>query len=80
MAAGSWTVDGADASVLECDATRQAAVVFTDTRGYLIRLVTPSDDPGLARTYDFDWSKPLLETVDLHPETALDPPSPTASP
>ena len=79
MAAGSWTVDGADAFVLECDSTRQAAFAFTATRGYLIRLVVPRDDPALARTYDFDWFKPMLESVDLRPEAVLGVPVTSAS-
>ncbi|MDH4112974.1 MAG: hypothetical protein OEV60_09905 [Actinomycetota bacterium] len=79
MAAGSWTVDGADAFVLECDSTRQAALAFTDTRGYLIRLVVPSEDPGLARKYDFDWFKPVLDSIDLRPEEASGAPSSSAS-
>ena len=79
MAAGSWTVDNADAFVLECGSTRQAALAFTDTRGYLIRLVVSGDDPKLARTYDFDWFKPVLESVDLRPDEALGAPSPSAS-
>jgi hypothetical protein len=79
MAWGSWTVDGADSFVLTCGSTASAALIFTETRGYLIRLVVSSDDPGLADTYDWDWHKLMLETVDLRPEEALDAPSPTAA-
>ena len=80
MAAGSWTVDGADTWVMTCGSTASAALVFTETRGYVIRLVAPSDEPGLAATYDWDWHKEVLETVDLRSEEALDAPSPSVSP
>ena len=33
-----------------------------------------SDEPELVETYDWDWLKPVLETVDLRPEQALDAP------
>jgi hypothetical protein len=64
---------------LTCGSTASAALIFTETRGYLIRLVVSSEDPGLADTYDWDWHKLMLETVDLRPEEALDAPSPTAA-
>jgi hypothetical protein len=80
MAFGSHRVDGADAFVITCGSTASAALIFTDTRGYLIRLVVSSDEPGLAETYDWDWHKAMLETVDLRPEDALDALSPSESP
>ena len=54
--------------------TASVALVFTETRGYLNRLVASSDEPGLAATYDWDWHKEVLETVDLRPQEALDAP------
>jgi hypothetical protein len=80
-AAGSWTVDDADSFVITCGSTASAALIFTDTRGYLIRLVvsSASDEPNLAGAYDWDWHKKVLETVDLRPREALDAPSPSAS-
>jgi hypothetical protein len=80
-AAGSWTVDDADSFVITCGSTASAALVFTDTRGYVIRLVVSnaSDEPNLAGAYDWDWHKKVLETVDLRPQEALDAPSPPAS-
>jgi hypothetical protein len=38
------------------------------------------DEPGLAETYGWDWHKVVLETVDLHPEEALDALGPSESP
>jgi hypothetical protein len=80
-AAMGWpTVDGVDAFAITCGSTASAALIFTDTRGYLIRLVVSSDEPRLAETYDWDWHRAALETVDLRPEEALDAPSPSESP
>ena len=71
--AGSGTVDRAEAWFLTCgSSTASAAIIFTDTRGYMIRLVVPFDEPKLRDTYDWDWHKVVLETVDLRPEEALD--------
>ncbi len=66
---------------ISCGPTASAHLIFADTRGYLIRLVASRDEPGLADTYDWDWHKPVLRTVDLRPEEALPSvpsPSPTA--
>ena len=76
---GSWSVDGADAFARACSGDG-GYLVFTDTRGYLLWKVVSGDEPEL----DWDWL-PVLETVDLHPEDALDAspnpsPSPSASP
>ena len=68
---------------ISCGSTASAHLIFADTRGYLIRLVVSSGEPGLADTYDWDWHKPVLRTVDLRPEEALPSvpsPSPTAEP
>jgi hypothetical protein len=65
---GSWKVDGAHAE--HGGPCNSGVIAFTDTRGYLIRLVASSDVPGLADTYDWDWLKSVLETVDLRPEDA----------
>ena len=68
---GSVTVDGADAWAVACG-SQQGVFIFTDTRGYVIRLVVPSSQPALAEAYNWDWLKLLLETVDLRPEEAID--------
>lgn len=54
--------------------------IYTDTRGYLVRVSVSSDEGALVETYDWDWLKPLLETVDLRPEEAVDAPIPSESP
>lgn len=72
------TVDGAEAFAITCGSTASAVLIVMDTRGYLIRLV--SDEPGLAETYDWEWLVPVLETVDLRPEEAVDASSPSQSP
>jgi hypothetical protein len=71
---GNVTVDGADAFAFSCDAVHAAALITTDTRGYLIRLVVSADEPELAETYDWGWLAAELETVDLRPEDAVDAP------
>jgi hypothetical protein len=68
----SWRVDGA--SSWQQGPCNSGSIISTDTRGYVIRLVASSNDPGLADTYDWDWLKPVLETVDLRPGDAIDPP------
>ena len=67
----SWGVDGAHA--FQLGPCNSGSIIPTDTRGYLIRLVASSAKAGLAETYDWDWLKPVLETVDLRPEDAIDP-------
>jgi hypothetical protein len=67
---GSWTVDGARAE--HGGPCNSGVLVFEDTRGYLIRLVVSSEVPGLVGTYNWDWLRPRLQTVDLRPEDALD--------
>lgn len=79
IAFGSWTVDGFDAWVVGCDG-RDAVLVFTETRGYLIRLVVLSDDPTVQAAYGWDWLKVMLATADLKPEDLLDAPTPASSP
>jgi hypothetical protein len=66
---GSWTVDGAHAE--HGGPCNSGVLVFEDTRGYFIRLVVASDEPALAETYNWDWLRPMLGTVDLRPDSAL---------
>jgi hypothetical protein len=73
----SWKVDGFRSEQFGCNS---GSLIQTDSRGYLIRLVASSDEPGLAETYDWDWLVPVLATVDLRPEEAVDAPSPSESP
>jgi hypothetical protein len=48
-------------------------------RGYFIRLYTSGDEPWLERYYDQAWFRSVLDTVQLHPEDAVDTaPSPSA--
>jgi hypothetical protein len=66
-----WHVDGAYS--FQLGPCNSGSIVQADSRGYLIRVVTSSDQPALAATYNWDWLKPLLETVDLRPEDAINP-------
>ncbi|HZA26432.1 MAG TPA: hypothetical protein VE915_02135 [Actinomycetota bacterium] len=52
--------------------------VETATRGYVIYLHVEGE--RRVRTYDSDWFEAALETVDLHPEDALDALNPSESP
>ena len=71
----SWHVDGIHSS--QYGPCNTGSLVETDTRGYLIRLVAPrAEKLGLTDTWD--TLKPMLETVDLRPEDAIDPPSAAA--
>jgi hypothetical protein len=57
-------------------------LVVTDARGYLIWRVVSSDEPELVEAYQWSWMRPMVETVDLRPEDALDAsasPTPTPS-
>ena len=74
----SWRVDGA--SSWQQGPCNSGTIVDAGARGYLIRLVTSSDEPGLARTYDWDWLRLLLETVDLRPADAIDAPARSPQP
>jgi hypothetical protein len=65
----SWTVDGFRSDQFGCSS---GSLISTGTRGYLIRLVASSDEPGLAETYDWDWLMPMLGTVDLRPVEPVD--------
>jgi hypothetical protein len=67
----SFRVDGVYSS--QRGPCNSGSIVAADTRGYLIRLVASTDEPGLAETYDWDWLTGVLETVDLRPEDAVDP-------
>ena len=64
-----WHVDGAYS--FQRGPCNSGSIVQTDTRGYLIRLVASTE--ALAADYDWDWLKPMLETVDLRPEDAIAP-------
>jgi hypothetical protein len=75
---GSWRVDGARAFVHGCGTGEIQVLVFTDTRGYFIRLVAPPTD--LVEVYDWDWLKQVLQTADLRPELPVDAPSRSMSP
>jgi hypothetical protein len=67
------TVDGVNGQAYVCTGSSFAALIPKDGRGYVIRLVVPSQDAGLVATYDVDdWLLPLLQTVDLRPEEAVD--------
>lgn len=85
----SWRVDGFHA--WQQGPCNSGSLIFTDTRGYLIRLVASSGEPGLADTYNWNWLAGLdktgptgdpsvLESADLRPEEAVDAPSPSQSP
>jgi hypothetical protein len=41
-------------------------------RGYFIRLYTSGDEPWLESYYDQAWFRTVLDTVQLHPENAVD--------
>ena len=66
-----FDVGGASALVVHCGST-QAALVFTEARGYMIRLEVPSGESGLAERFDRAWFSQVLETVDLRPDDAVD--------
>jgi hypothetical protein len=68
----SWRVD--EAYSFQRGPCNSGSIVATDTRGYLIRSVASSTEPGLVETYAWDWLKRVLETVDLRPDEAIDPP------
>jgi hypothetical protein len=68
----SLKVDGAPALSVACGPNGMV-LVMTEGRGYVIRLVAASDEPGLADTYNWDWLRNLLTTVDLHPNEAAVP-------
>lgn len=66
-----WKVDGIYSE--QFGPCNSGSIIQTDTRGYLFRLVAPrAEKLGLTDTWDS--LKPLLETVDLRPEDATDPP------
>jgi hypothetical protein len=85
---GTYRFDGARASAKRCQAPslptgsgeNNMAFIYTDTRGYLARVLVSSDDPVLIDTYDWDWLKPLLDTIDLRPEEAVGSPRASGSP
>jgi hypothetical protein len=65
-----WRVDGIHSE--QFGPCNSGSLVQTDTRGYLFRLVSPrAEKLGLTDTWDS--LKPMLETVDLRPEDAVDP-------
>jgi hypothetical protein len=63
-----WRVDGEYS--WQQGPCNSGSIIDADDRGYLIRLVVSSGEPGLADTYDWDWLVPVLATVDLRPEEA----------
>jgi len=64
-----WKVDGVHSE--QFGPCNSGSIVQTDTRGYLFRLVSPrAEKLGLTDTWDS--LKPILETVDLRPEDAVD--------
>ncbi|HET9851708.1 MAG TPA: hypothetical protein VFP56_04290 [Candidatus Limnocylindrales bacterium] len=69
---GEWGVGGAEAFLIRCPSTEQAVFILTERRGYLLRLVVDDEEPGLSDTYNWDWLRPMLETVELRPEEAFD--------
>jgi hypothetical protein len=69
----SWRVDGFYSS--QRGPCNSGSIIAADTRGYLIRLVASTDTPEHALVFDWDWVKLVLETVDLRPEDAIDPPA-----
>ncbi|MEX0650465.1 MAG: hypothetical protein WD186_00360 [Actinomycetota bacterium] len=79
---GAYTLDGADGWAQSCGshlAGGHVVTVATATRGYIIYLHV-GDERLLQATYDWDWFEAALETVDLHPEDALDALNPSQSP
>lgn len=49
-------------------------------RSYLILKVVASDEPGLAERFNWNWFEPMLESVTLRPNAAVQGASPSASP
>jgi hypothetical protein len=50
----------------------QVALVTAGDRGYLIMLYTGGDDPRVDLEYDEAWFRSVLDTIELHPEDAVD--------
>jgi hypothetical protein len=69
----SWRVDGFYSS--QRGPCNSGSIIAADTHGYLIRLVASTDTPEHALVFDWDWLKGVLETIDLRPEDAVDPPA-----
>jgi hypothetical protein len=61
------TVDGASGRICE-----GLVALSIQDRGYFIRLYTSGDEPWLAGYYDQAWFRSVLDTVQLHPEDAVD--------
>ena len=76
---GSAEVDGADALAFSCGRVQNAVLVMPEDRGYLFTLHASPDQPGLVGTYDWDWLKVQIKTIDLFPEGAVEGPQPTAA-
>ena len=77
---GGDPVDGAYAWIEGCDTpigSDSVAIVATATRGYVIYLHVGDEVPATYRVPDFEAA---LETVDLHPDEALDASSSSPSP
>jgi hypothetical protein len=67
---GSWKVDGASAFLRGCG-VQTVFVIWPEARGYVVWLAV-TDGSVLAETYDWDWLKPWLETMDLREDAAVD--------
>jgi hypothetical protein len=79
---GSFTLDGASGWIGSCGSPSAGGhhlMVATDTRGYLIHLHV-ADERALQDSYDGDFFKNLLKTVDLEPVATPEGPSPTMTP
>jgi len=74
---GLFNVDGARALEVRCGNGNTGLEITTLTRGYLIHLIVPDEEPGLGEIYGLHAA---LETVDLRPEDAIDAPSPSEAP
>jgi hypothetical protein len=73
--AGTTTLDGAKAFFVTSGCIRHgrrgdshSIFAATATRGYIVTLYVL--DAGLGANYDVDWFTSVLETVELHPESA----------
>ncbi|HET9755602.1 MAG TPA: hypothetical protein VFP66_03805 [Candidatus Limnocylindrales bacterium] len=64
--------------VVHCGGSLTAAT-WAGERAYQVILYTSTDEPSLDTTFDRDWFLEVLETVQLHPEAAVDA-MPSASP
>jgi hypothetical protein len=66
------TVDGATGVISAGDCSPRVVFVAKGDRGYLILMRVSPDETWLAPVYDRAWFESVLETVQLHPEDAVD--------